>query len=158
MSEPDAADPLGGVLRVRAEIIDRIDIVNFCNPPIGGRPALAEMALRDALPSEPGSPLRVVTLPHLVLFKLYAGGPKSKNDVLELLSRNPELGLERPEELLAARSTWTGGSDAWLRELKGTAGEMIAARRSRSRRCGSPASEPRPALHPPGARLQATPG
>jgi hypothetical protein len=74
-------------------------------------------ALRDAIPCGPGSPLRVVTLPHLVLFKLYAGGPKSRNDVLELLSRNPELDLN------ALRDACRGFRldrrlDAWLRELK----------------------------------------
>jgi hypothetical protein len=122
VSEPDAADPLGGVLRVRAEGIDRIEIVNFCNPPIGGCPALAEMALRDALPSEPGSPLRVVTLPHLILFKLYAGGAKSKSDVLELLSRNPELGLNDLRAACAALRL-DRRLDAWLRELKRTADE-----------------------------------
>ena len=67
LSEPDAQDPLGGVLRLSSEGIDRIriEIVNFMNPPAGGFPALLEVALRDALPFREGTPLRVVTLPHL---------------------------------------------------------------------------------------------
>lgn len=116
VSEPDADDPLGGVVRVNAEGPDRIEIVNFCNPPAGGFPALVEIALRDATPYRPGTPLRVVTLQHLILFKLYAGGLKSKNDVLELLSRNPELDLDA---LRAAsrRFRMDRRLDAWLREL-----------------------------------------
>jgi hypothetical protein len=116
LSEPDTTDPLGGVLRVSAEGIDRIEIVNFCNPPMGGFPALAELALRDAMPYGSGSPLRVVTLPHLILFKLYAGGPKSKTDVLELLRRNPELNLDELREA-CRRFRLERRLSAWLREL-----------------------------------------
>jgi hypothetical protein len=48
-------------------------------------------ALATASPLVPNSTLRVVDLPHLIAFKLYAGGPKSRLDILELLSRNPSL-------------------------------------------------------------------
>lgn len=116
ISEPDAADPLGGVLRVRAEGIDPIEIVNFCNPPSGGFPALIEAALRDAVPTREGSPLRVVTLFHLISFKLYSGGAKSKNDVLELLSRNPEIDLLQLREA-CQRLRLDKRLDAWLRDL-----------------------------------------
>lgn len=122
VSEPDANDPLGGVLRVSAEGIDRIEIVNFCNPPAGGFPALAEVALRDAAPYREGTSLRVVTLPHLILFKLYAGGPKSKNDVLELLSRNPEVDLNELREV-SRRFRMDRRLEAWLRELGESADE-----------------------------------
>lgn len=117
VSLPDAVDPLGGVLRVNAEDTDRIEIVNFCNPPGGGFPALIEAALRDARPYRAGVKLRVVTLQHLILFKLYAGGVKSKNDVLELLSRNPDLDVN---ELRAVcrRFRVDRRLEAWLRELK----------------------------------------
>jgi len=117
VSAPDDNDPLGGVLRVTSPEIDRIEIVNFCNPPGGGFPALIEAALRDASPYREGAGLRLVTLQHLILFKLYAGGVKSKTDVLELLSRNPELDMNDLREAcrqfrLDRRLT------AWLKELE----------------------------------------
>jgi hypothetical protein len=34
-----------------------------------------------------------VTLKDLIALKLYAGGPKSRLDVLELVARNPDLDL-----------------------------------------------------------------
>jgi hypothetical protein len=130
VNPPDEADPLGGVVRVRAEGVDLIELVNFKNPPGGGFPALIEMATREAvavalrprMATDPGKPsaLRVVTLPHLVLFKLYAGGPKSKTDVLELLSRNPGADLETIREL-ARRFRMGRRLDAWLRDLGGSA-------------------------------------
>ncbi len=122
VSEPDPQDSLGGVLRVSAEGTERIEIVNFCNPPAGGFPALVEAALRDAVPYREGAHLRVVTLPHLILFKLYAGGPKSKNDVLELLSRNPGLDLD---DLRARcrRFRLDRKLEAWLRDLTRSADE-----------------------------------
>jgi hypothetical protein len=122
LSEPDAHDPLGGVLRVDAEGIDTIEIVNFCNPPLSGFPALIEAALKDASPYREGSALRVVRLPHLVAFKLYAGGAKSKNDVLELLSRNPEVDLKELGALCAGFRL-DGRLRAWLRDLAKSADE-----------------------------------
>jgi hypothetical protein len=62
----------------------------------------------------PGSSMKVVPLPQLVALKLYAGGYKSKADIVELLTRNPEADadeiravcsryrLHGLEELLAA--------------------------------------------------------
>src|SRR5579883_602911 len=52
---------------------------------ISSRAEAIEHAMRNALGS-----LSVVDLAHLVALKLYAGGPKGKLDVIELLSRNPE--------------------------------------------------------------------
>ncbi len=45
---------------------------------------------RNGMPLSPESPLRVVSLSHLIALKLYAGGWKSKGDVVELLERNRE--------------------------------------------------------------------
>lgn len=87
LSLPDAADPLGGVLTIRAPGSAPVQIVNFDNSPAGGFPRLVEDAATRAL-EVPGLPLRVVGLLDLILFKLYAGGPKSENDILELLTRN----------------------------------------------------------------------
>jgi hypothetical protein len=122
LREPDAADPLGGVLRVTAEGSDPIEIVNFCNPPSGGIPALIEAALQAASPYREGSALRVVSLRHLVAFKLYSGGLKSKTDVLELLSRNPWLDLNELRETCAALRL-DRRLDAWLGELGRSAEE-----------------------------------
>src|SRR5262249_28019619 len=122
VSEPDPDDPLGGVLRLHAEGIEPIEIVNFCNPPGGGFPALIEAALQEATPFRDGSPLRVVTLPHLILFKLYSGGMKSKSDVLELLSRNPALDLDALRET-CRRFRLDRRLDAWLRDLARSADE-----------------------------------
>ena len=117
VNEPDAGDPLGGVLRVSAEGIDRIEIVNFCNPPSGGFPALVEAALREAIPYEEGTSLRVVTLLHLIVFKIYSGGRKSKNDVFELLSRNPDLDLAALRDL-CRKFRMDRKLEGWLRELR----------------------------------------
>lgn len=85
---PDAADPLGGVLTCRRPGAFPVEIVNFDNAPAGGFPAL----VRDAAPRAElvgeELPLRVVSVVDLILFKLYAGGPKSRSDILELLVRN----------------------------------------------------------------------
>ena len=91
--DPDAEDPPGGVVDVRAEGADLVQVVNFDNPPASGFPRLVHDALRGAVELLPGSALRVVDPYHLVVFKLYAGGAKSKLDILELLERNP--GLDR---------------------------------------------------------------
>jgi hypothetical protein len=115
-SPPDANDPLGGVLRIEGPGTDRVEIVNFCNPPTGGFPALIELALGEAEPFAEGTTLRVATVPHLVLFKLYAGGPKSKADALELLSRNPEVSLEGVMQL-CRRFRLDRRFAAWLAEL-----------------------------------------
>jgi hypothetical protein len=84
-SPPDAQDPLGGVLTIRAPGALPIQVVNFDNPPAGGIPALPRSAAVKALAIEG---LLAADLPHLIAFKLYAGGPKSELDILELLTRN----------------------------------------------------------------------
>ncbi len=122
MSPPDANDPLGGVLHVGAEGIDPIEIVNFSNPPANGFPALLGVALQDALPYREGTSLRVVSLPHLVVFKLYAGGLGSKNDVLELLSRNPDVDLKALRDM-CRRFRLDRRLEAWLRELQSSGDE-----------------------------------
>lgn len=99
---PDAADPLGGVIDVRCEGADPIQIVNFLNEPAGGFPRLVKEANAAAREIVPGSPLRVVALPHLVAFKLYAGGRKSELDILELLDRNPDADIKAIRSLCAS--------------------------------------------------------
>lgn len=93
LAYPDADDPLGGVLRIKGEDFDPIEVVNFQNPWPGARDAtvLAREALDEArFTLDPESPLQVVTLPYLIALKLYARGRKSQLDVVELLEHNRE--------------------------------------------------------------------
>lgn len=89
LHEPDADDPLGGVIDVSGTF-GLVQIVNF-----GDRfPA----AIRDALAGEdirphPESLLRIMPIPQLVALKLYAGGWKSRADIVEMLRRNPQVDL-----------------------------------------------------------------
>ncbi len=93
--DPDAGDPLGGVMDVRSTGADLVQVINFLNPPSGGFPRLVADALEEATPLVEGGALRVVDPYHLVVFKIYAGGPKSLLDILELLERNPSLDRSR---------------------------------------------------------------
>jgi hypothetical protein len=95
LREPDAEDPLGGVIDVEGPF-GLIQIISYADK----FPAVIEDALREAqLTARPGSPLKLVPLPHLIALKLYAGGTKSKADILELLVRNPELDLDGLREI-----------------------------------------------------------
>lgn len=91
LREPDGLDPLGGVLDItRADAT--VQIVSFDNPPHGGFPRLVTDALASATEVE-GLPGLIAGTVDLILFKLYAGGPKSRNDILHLLEA-VELDLE----------------------------------------------------------------
>lgn len=95
LREPDGADPLGGVVDVSGTF-GVVQIVNY-----GGRfPAVidAGLAAADVL-MRPGSSLRIVPLGHLVALKLYAGGLKSRADIVELLARNPGVDLSTIREI-----------------------------------------------------------
>ena len=84
--EPDGQDPLGGVLDVMSPA-GLVQIVNF-----GERfPAIIDSGHAEAtLCVRSGASLRIIPLAHLIALKLYAGGMKSKADIVELLKRNPE--------------------------------------------------------------------
>lgn len=106
------SDPLGGVVNVKGGF-GLVQIVNF-----GDRfPAVIQDAIQDStMVLRPGSPLKLAPLPQLVALKLYAGGLKSKADILELLRRNPDAdfhgllttcqryGLHGLEEIIAELS------------------------------------------------------
>jgi hypothetical protein len=99
---PDADDPLGGVLTVTGEDFDPVQVVNFSNP-LNGRTNPGSEAVRSAIAGPvTGSPLRLVTLPYLIALKLFAGGYKSRLDVLELLTRNPAAPLDEIARVCAA--------------------------------------------------------
>ena len=90
LREPDGADPLGGVIDVTGPF-GLLQIINY-----GDRfPAVIEDALRlSTLVVRTGSPLKIAPIPQLIALKLYAGGYKSKADIIELLVRNPDLDLD----------------------------------------------------------------
>jgi hypothetical protein len=90
LREPDGADPLGGVIDVTGPF-GLLQIISFADR----FPAAIEDALRAAtLVVRAGSPLRLVPIPQLIALKLYAGGHKSKADIVELLAHNPDLDLD----------------------------------------------------------------
>lgn len=93
--EPDPQDPLGGVIDVVGPA-GLVQIVNFGErfPEIIRR-SLADSTLRTR---QEGS-LRIVPLPHLIALKLYAGGMKSKADIVELLRCNPTVDRAAIREL-----------------------------------------------------------
>ncbi|MDF3129566.1 hypothetical protein P0Y35_10210 [Kiritimatiellaeota bacterium B1221] len=95
LREANHEDPLGGVLDIRGEC-GLIQIVSFADK----FPAVISDALSASTVSvRQSSPLKVVPIPHLVVLKLYAGGLKSKADIVELLLRNPEANLGEIEAL-----------------------------------------------------------
>ncbi|MBU3664255.1 MAG: hypothetical protein FGM15_00045 [Chthoniobacterales bacterium] len=98
LHEPDAQDALGGVIDVEGPF-GVLQIISYA----GKFPAVIEDALREAKMSvRAGSPLKLVPLPHLVALKLYAGGMKSKADVVEVLLRNPDADLDAMRRLCAS--------------------------------------------------------
>ena len=98
---PDADDPLGGVLSVTGNGFDPVQVVNFHNPLSVSRNPGAEAVHTAVRGIVAGTTLRVVDLPHLVALKLYAGGYKSRLDVLALLERNPDLDLSETQQVCA---------------------------------------------------------
>ena len=89
LREPDGDDPLGGVIDVTGPF-GVLQVISYA----GRFPAVIADAVRDArLVVRAGSPLRLVPIPQLIALKLYAGGYKSKADIVELLIRNPDIDL-----------------------------------------------------------------
>ncbi|MFY8222427.1 MAG: hypothetical protein ACOVJ6_11020 [Pirellulales bacterium] len=110
LREPDGQDPLGGVVDVRGPF-GLVQIVNYGDrfpAAIDGGLAAAETVIR------PGSRLRIVPLPHLVALKLYAGGTKSRADIVELLSHNPDADMAAIRDL--CRSWRLRGLDPLIEE------------------------------------------
>lgn len=95
LREPDGDDPLGGVIDVTGPF-GLVQIVSYA----GRFPIVIEDAVRGAsLVVREGSPLRIVPLPQLIALKLYAGGLKSKSDIVEVLARNPECDVAEVERV-----------------------------------------------------------
>lgn len=93
LHEPDADDPLGGLLRVEAGDGLQVDVVNFGNLWTGATRRLGHAALDGPARPLTGRRLSVVDLSTLVLLKLAAGARLDLRDAAELLERHP--GLDR---------------------------------------------------------------
>ncbi len=91
LREPDADDPLGGLLRVEAGDDLQVDVVNFGNPWTGATRRLGRAALDSPTRPLAGRRLAVVDVPTLVLLKLAAGARLDLRDAAELLGRHPGL-------------------------------------------------------------------
>jgi hypothetical protein len=113
LREPDGQDPLGGVVDVRGPF-GLVQIVNY-----GGRfPAVIDGGLTAAeTVIRSGSHLLIVPLPHLIALKLYAGGTKSRADIVELLSRNPDADMSAIRDL--CRGWRLRGLDPLIQEATG---------------------------------------
>lgn len=108
---PDGDDPLGGVIDIRGDF-GLVQVVSFADRfPAAIRDAL----VGEAVPIRPGSVLRLVPIAQLVALKLYAGGPRSKADIFELLRRNPEVDLDAVRA--TCRRYRLDGLDAILAEM-----------------------------------------
>ena len=111
--EPDADDPLGGVIDVSGPF-GLVQIINFEDR----FPAIIHDALAGAdVRVRPGSALRIVPIPQLVALKLYAGGWKSHADIVELLRRNPDVDLDAIGKV--CRAYRLRGFDRVLEDLSG---------------------------------------
>jgi len=95
LREPDLDDPLGGVIDV-AGPFGLVQVISFANR----FPGVLTDALRESCQVlRSGSRLRLIPLPHLIALKLYAGGHKSKADIVELLLRNSEADISKIRQL-----------------------------------------------------------
>lgn len=112
LREPDGQDPLGGVIDITGPF-GLLQLISFADR----FPAVIEDSLKTTTASlRPGSRLKLVPLPQLVALKLYAGGIKSKADVLALLTHNPEADIEEIRKV--CKQYRVSGLDAILQELK----------------------------------------
>ncbi len=108
--EPDADDPLGGVIDITSSA-GLLQVISYS----GRFPAVIDDAVRDAeLVVRPGSPLHIVPVPQLIALKLYAGGRKSEADIVELLIRNPDIDVDEVRKV--CRRYRLRGLDALIAE------------------------------------------
>ncbi len=95
LREPDADDPLGGVIDVVGSS-GLLQVISYAER----FPAVVSDAILESdLTVRPGSPLHLAPIPQLVALKLYAGGLKSKADIVELLARNPQVDVDAVREV-----------------------------------------------------------
>lgn len=111
LNEPDAEDPLGGVMNISGPF-GLVQVVSFADR--------FPRVIHDGLEGEdirirPGTELRLMPIEQLVALKLYAGGHASMADLVELLRRNPEADIEKIRE--TCRRYRLRGLDVVLGEL-----------------------------------------
>jgi len=112
LREPDLQDPHGGVIDVSGPF-GMVQIISFADR----FPAVIQDAIKSAgLAPRADSVLRLAPIPHLIALKLYAGGIKSKSDIVELLLRNPQVDLNELRTLCARYRV--AGLEEILNELK----------------------------------------
>lgn len=109
--QPDAEDPLGGVLNISGPF-GLVQVVSFADR--------FPRVIHDALAAEdvrirPGTELRLMPIEQLVALKLYAGGHASMVDIIELLRRNPDADIDKIRE--TCRRYRLRGLDKVLEEL-----------------------------------------
>lgn len=102
--EPEAGDPLGGALRITGDDFDQVHVVNYRNP-YSRTSLVGREAIKNAIPF-PNTGFRIVDLPHLIALKLYAAlqgsGGKARQDIIELLERNPGIDMDRLRQVCAS--------------------------------------------------------
>lgn len=103
---PDDDDPLGGSISIWTATdedgpIDEVEIINFLLPSRATRLPVQAM-LRESISLGSQTVLRAVTLPHLVVLKLYAGSLRDRADIVELLARNPHTNVDEIRALCTA--------------------------------------------------------
>ena len=102
----DAADPLGGVVRITAPPDRDVDVI------LGRYAWQAELVAHAETVTTAAGALKVVSAPGLVLLKLYAGGPQDLWDVEQLRAAcGNDLDRAVTERIgvlpLDARDVWT---------------------------------------------------
>lgn len=117
LRQPDPDDPLGGVLEITGRGFKPVQVVNFLNPLSVRGTTLGKEAIEDAKSGLiEGSSMRVVSLRYLIALKLYAGGPRNRNDVIELIERHQPLD-PAPIREVCARHGLAGELDSILSDL-----------------------------------------
>ena len=94
---------------------DAVQVVNFYNPwTVSSNPG--ESSIQSAAACIPGYDLPVVDVPHLIALKLYAGGPRNRSDVLELIERNRDINRSEMRRV-CERFNLTAEFDEMLRDV-----------------------------------------
>lgn len=115
LAQPDAEDPLGGVLTVTGPDFDPVQVVNFVNP-LRRRAHPGVEAVATAQRPAGGPALAIVDIPHLVAMKLFTGARRDELDVLELLDRLPAVPVDELRAI-CSRYRLTAALDRVLAEI-----------------------------------------
>jgi hypothetical protein len=103
---PPASGDDRGVVSIRGDGFDLVQVVRFADPP-HGRESLAGEALEIAVVLDT-FPFRVVDLPHLVALKLATAAERDELDVVDLLAARPDADLRAIRELCERHGVGAG--------------------------------------------------